>query len=407
MTAEADRKRAKRDREARRRNRLKKRLRRPWLIFRKLMRREVYEEAAIAATGLDDFGGKYYGAGLDRLIESLREADLTFFGRLMTQRAIVLALKQRLLIEGLRENDPQVFAGRLIPPIIVTGLPRTGTTLLHRLLASDPALRAPMLEELLVPAQPQSTLASRFDHMRLATELFVLRAYTRNLDAMHVSRARTPEECMFAMSLSFRSMLFWTLSPCYSYIEWYAQSSRGKKYRDYRDILMLLQSRAPDRRLVLKAPEHLGSIAELMAAVPEALLVVCHRRPSEAVTSFNSLIHALHQTVSSIPDPMRIGATHLLYFEAETRRYVEARRSWAQRILEIDYDELVADPMSIVGRIYDRAELALTPDLDRGLRAFIAANPKDKRGQHVYRAADFGQSEDMIAERFAHYQMMR
>jgi hypothetical protein len=391
----------------RRRKQIEKRIRKPWLIFRSMIKRPAYEEAAIAATGLRDFGNPYYGSGLDRLLESLREANLTFLGRMMTQRAIILALKQRLLIEGLRQRNPQFFKAKLIPPIIVTGLPRTGTTLLHRLLAQDPSSRAPPLEELIAPVRSPSRFAAAFAHLRLAVELLTLRTLTSNLDAMHVSRAGTPEECMFAMSLSFRSSLFWTLSPCYSYLEWYSRSSREKKYRDYRDILMLLQSRSASRRLVLKAPEHLGSVGELLRVIPEALVVVCHRRPAEAVTSFNSLIYALHQGVSSTPDPLKIGAANLRHFESETRRYVEARDIWVDRILEIDYDELAADPMLTLARIYERAGLGLPLDLEGKFRAFIAANPKDRLGGHRYSASDYGQSGEMIDERLAHYRMKR
>jgi hypothetical protein len=401
---EAHRERAKKKRQSeRRRKQIAKRLRKPWLIFRHRMRRSMLEDAARAATGLDDFGDRYYASGLERLLDSLRESELTFLGRIMTQRSVLLALKQRLLITDLRRRDRRFFDRALPPPIIVTGLPRTGTTLLHRLLADDPALRAPILSELIAPIGTPSRLTVRFNRLRLAAELFTLRRYTANLDAMHVSRPDMPEECMFAMSMSFRSMLFWTLSPCHAYMEWYAQASRAEKYADYRDILLLLQSHAPERRLVLKAPDHLGSVAELLEAVPEALVVVCHRRVPEALTSFNSLIYALHQSVSSAADPLRVARTNLLYFDAETRRYIEARRSRAQRILEIDYEELIADPLAVIGRIYDRAGLAVTSDVERRFRAFIAANPKDRLGSHRYRASDFGQDDAMIAERLAHY----
>src|SRR3954447_25299561 len=105
-------------RAARRRREFKQRVRRPWLIFRKLIKRPVFEDAACAAAGLDDFGDPYYGRGFDELLESLREADLTFCGRMMIQRAIIGALKQRLLIEDLRKRTPQLFETPLLPPLI-------------------------------------------------------------------------------------------------------------------------------------------------------------------------------------------------------------------------------------------------------------------------------------------------
>jgi hypothetical protein len=391
--------------ERRRKSALKK-LRRPWLMFRHRMRRPLLEDAARAATGLGDFGDPYYAEGLDVLLESLREAELTYFGRMMTQRGILLALKQRLLIADLRRRDPSFFERKLLPPIVVTGLPRTGTTLLHRLLAADQRLRAPILSELLAPIETRSRIGARLHRLRLDIELLTLRRFTGNLDAMHVSRPDTPEECMFAMTVAFRTAMFWTLVPCYSYMDWYAQASRERKYADYRDILSILQSHAPHRRLVLKAPEHLGSVDELLKNVPDALVIVCHRPVSEAITSFNSLIRAMHRVGSSAADPIRIGKTNLSFFESETRRYLAARERRSDRIMEVDYRELVADPIAVVGAIRARAGMTHGPETEDKLRAHLLSNPRGKFGVHAYAPSDFGQTADEIVRRLAHYRIM-
>jgi Sulfotransferase family len=393
-------------RAGRRRKSALKKLRRPWLMFRHRMRRPLLEDAARASTGLGDFGDDYYAEGLEVLLESLREAELTYFGRMMTQRGILLALKQRLLIQDLRRRDPAFFERELLPPIVVTGLPRTGTTLLHRLLAANQSLRAPVLSELLAPIDTRSRMGARLHRLRLDIELMTLRRFTGNLDTMHVSRPDTPEECMFAMTLSFRTAMFWTLVPCYAHMDWYGRSARERKYAEYRDVLSILQSRAPNRPLVLKAPEHLGSVDELLKNVPDALVVVCHRPVSEAITSFNSLIRAMHSVGSSATDPIRIGETNLRFFEAEARRYLAAREHWRHRIMEIDYQELVANPLAVVRAISERAGLVHAPETEDKLRAYLSSNPKGKFGVHAYAASDFGQTADEIAGRLADYRMM-
>lgn len=270
------------------------------------------------ATGCDDFGAPYYREGLRILLRTLRrEVQLTMIGRLMVKRSIALALEQRLLIQKLRQAEPQTFTAPLLPPIVITGMPRSGTTFLHRLLAADPALRAPTLGELVELIPRKSSLRKEIEDRRLEIELMVMRLFNRELDARHFTRRDAPEECMFALSLSFRTMLPWTLAPVHSYIAWLATADRRQKYRDYRDILCLLQRRDPGRRLLLKAPDHLGGVAELVAAVPEALIIVCRRDPAVALTSFNSLLDGLHRVTSRSNDRARLGQSNLAFYKAD------------------------------------------------------------------------------------------
>ncbi|MGE0239813.1 MAG: sulfotransferase, partial [Parvibaculaceae bacterium] len=286
---------------------------------------EHFCTAARRSTGYDDFGDPYYRTGLRVLLRSLRrDADLTFIGRMLLERSIALALEQRLLIQHLRKTAPDVFAGPLPPPVIITGMPRSGTTFLHRLLAADPAFRAPTLGELVEPVDRRSGWRRVVEDKRLRTELAVMRLFNRTLDAKHFTRSDEPEECMFALAITFRTLLPWTLAPAHSYLAWLRTADRRQKYREYRDILCLLQRRDRGRRLLLKAPDHLGGVAELVAAVPEALVVVCRRDPAAALTSFNSLIAGLHKVTSRGSDRVRLGRSHLAFYKAETERYLSA-----------------------------------------------------------------------------------
>ena len=363
-----------------------------------------FSHAARRATGLDDFGDPYYRSGLRVLLRSLRrDVRLTFIGRTLLRRSIALALEQRLLIQEARKTEPGLFSAALLPPVIITGMPRSGTTFLHRLLAADETMRAPTLSELIEPVAPQPGLRRVLRDLRLNIELWVMRVLNRELDARHFTRGDEPEECMFALAISFRTMLPWTLAPVHSYLAWYAGADRRQKYREYRDILMLLQRRAPGRRLLLKAPDHLGALADLIAAVPEALIIVCRRDPAVSLTSFNSLIDGLHQVTAFDAGRVGLGRSNLAFYAAETERYVLARRTCPGHILEVDYEALTRRPLEVVSVIYQRLGLVIGADLTQRFQAFIADNPKDKHGRHIYSAADFAQTPEEIRQMLAHF----
>ena len=361
-------------------------------------------DAARKATGLDDFGDPSYRVGLRVLLRSLRrEMKLTVIGRMMLKRSIQVALEQRLLLQHLRKTEPGIFTKPVLPPVIITGMPRSGTTFLHRLLAVDPAMRAPTLAELVELVETKSTLRRKIEDQRLKAELATMRLFNRELDAKHFTRNDEPEECMFALALSFRTMLPWTLAPAHSYLAWYRTCDRRQKYREYRDILALLQRRDPRRRLLLKAPDHLGGIAELLSAVPEALILVCRRDPVTALTSFNSLIDGLHQVTAKRTDRAKLGQSNLAFYASETERYLSAYATWRGHILEVDYEALTRQPLSVVAGVYERLGLAVDSGLERRFAEFIASNPKDKHGRHLYSPADFAQTPDLIRGNLAHY----
>lgn len=208
---------------------------------------------------------------------------------------------------------------------------------------------------------------------------------------------------MFALAISFRTLLPWTLAPVHSYLAWYGNADRRRKYREYRDILCLLQHRAPGRRLLLKAPDHLGGLQALVESVPEALILVCRRDPAVSLASFNSLIDGLHQVTSADADRTKLGRSNLTFYAAETRHYASAYPTCRGHILEVDYEELTRQPLAVAARIYERLGLTIGPDLEKSFGGFIAENPKDKHGRHVYSSADYAQTPEDVRRNLAHF----
>lgn len=371
---------------------------------RGLPSRAECEAIAARQTGLDDFGDSYFREGLDILLASLaRDVNLTFIGRMMLRRAILTALDQRLRLVDLEKREPERLRAPILAPLIVTGLPRSGTTYFHRLLAEDPHFYAPPLWHMLAPVLPKGAAGQRLLRMRLKAELAVFNRLAPSLDSKHVTRADEPEECIFLTAPSFRSPVFWSLAPVTSYLEWYADCDRHRKYVEWAEQLRLLQEQAPRRRLLLKAPDHLGALADILAVFPDATIAVCLRDPASAVPSLDSLLMTVHAVSARNLDPHRMSAVNIKALVADARRYMVVRNRLSARIVEIPYAEVRSDAPSAAARLYARAGIALDDETKRRFGDFAAANRQHSHGVHRYMPEDFGTTAARIRASFGDF----
>ena len=363
---------------------------------------DALEAAARRATGLSDFGNPYYREGLAVMLRSAnQDADLNPYGRLMMAKVMTGQMINRLLLQRVREEQPDLLKMALIPPIIVTGLPRTGTTALHRLISADPDNRAIAYWELTqpLPRSPADTPAVRL--ARADTLLATRRKLTPELDATHYLRADSPEECMFLMAQSCASRLPWNIASVHSYVDWYTTADRGQKYREYAELLRILQAGAPGRRLALKAPEHVDSLNALLDAIPDAIVVQTHR---DAVAQFASYLSLGEQTRRLSTDRPQRDAdtqTNLRLTQSSITRNLATRARHPGRIIDVRYKDLRRDPTGVVEDIYGRAGLVVSDRLRQALAEHARANVQGKHGEHRYSLADYGLNEDDIAQRFA------
>ncbi len=374
------------------------------VVKRGLPSRAECEAIAARQTGLDDFGDPYFREGLDVLLDSLaRDVSLTFIGRMMLRRAILTALDQRLRLVDLEKREPERLRAPIPPPLIVTGLPRSGTTYFHRLLAEDPRLYAPPLWHMLAPVLPKGAAGPRLHRMRLKAELAVFNRLAPSLDSKHVTRADEPEECIFLTAPSFRSPVYWSMTPVTSYLEWYAECDRRQKYVEWAEALRPLQEQAPGRRLLLKAPDHLGALADLLAVFPDATIAVCLRDPAAAVPSLDSLLMTVHAVTAKNLDPRRISEVNVKALVADARRYMATRDRLASRIVEIPYAEIRGDAPRAAAPLYDRAGIAFDDETKRRFGDFAAANRQHSHGVHRYKPEDFGQTTAGIRASFGDF----
>jgi hypothetical protein len=366
---------------------------------------------AARVTGESDFGPETFREGLRRFIASLEsDAHLSPLGRFIARKDIGMTLENRLGVLGWHARHPEIAREEIRRPIVIIGMARTGTTILHHLITQDPNVRVPLTWEVDRPCPPPETATYETDPRIAEVE--------RNLDRseslvpdfrrMHPMGARLAQECVRITSLEFTSMLFQTVYRVPSYARWlHAEADLAPAYRIHRKFLQLLQWRCPRERWVLKSPGHLWSLPALLAEYPDACLVATHRDPLKVLSSVTSLTTTLRAMASDRIDPGDI-AHEWSYWNARAfDAAVTARESGLvtpERVVDVQFRELMADPIAAIRKIYDKFDLELTDVAAERMRRHLAANPDDKHGKHGHTFADTGLDVGIEREKVRRYQ---
>ncbi len=366
-------------------------------------------DAARRATRLEDFGDDRFREPLRVLLRGIEtEARLSMLGRIVAWRDMLGLLVNRLRLEGDRKRNPAIGAERIRRPLFIVGLPRTGSTLLHHLLAQDPGSRVAQAWEVMYPSPPPTRERYETDPRiaRAARQLRWFDALAPDFRAIHPLGARLALECIAFMSPSFLCWRFNTTYRVPAYQEWLEGQDLLPTYRFHRQFLQQLQWRAPAHRWVLKAPSHMLAFDALLQTYPDAQIVQTHRDPLTVLASVGSLTAVLHGAFTEQLDLVDIGRevrrrwTHGIECALQFRR---SGRVAADRFLDVHYHELVRDPLAAVRRIYAHFDIPLTEAAETRMRHFLAENPKDKHGPHRYSLETFGLDADDLACRFKAY----
>ncbi len=362
---------------------------------------------ACRRTGLDDFGELDVREPLRRLVESVeQENELTPLGRLIIRRELVQLASARLRIQAALKEHPEVLHERVDQPVFILGLGRTGSTLLHRLLAEDPQARAPRYGETMDPASARSSAAGA--HVRQARRQFAWAAFLApGLPSIHPLDAEAPEECRLLLMNTFRCPIFTQYGFMTSYVKWLQAGGPAEKlrvYEAYRRQLQLLQWRCPPRRWVLKCPAHSWGLEALLQVFPDACVVQTHRDLAEVVPSLCSLLATFRGLYSDTVDPRRLGP---LVLESVVGHRLDAnsraRESHPGRMMDVIYRHLVRDPVGAVREIYKRIGLPWNAELEKNVRDCLARNPRDKHGKHRYSLEQFGIDRAEVERMFPGY----
>jgi len=371
-------------------------------------------DEARRATGLEDFGGETWQEGYRVFLEALeREAQLTLIGRMLARSDIANWLENRLRITETCRRQPGIEASAVERPVFITGLPRTGTSMLHELMGSDPAARVPRAWEVRFPCPPPELDAdagtgegdSRVE--RAEREIRLWNEIVPEYDSMHELGARLPVECIQITAHEFRSDELSGRHVVPSYASWLAQSDLEPAYRFHRRMLQLLQWRHPGR-WVLKAPSHLGALAALLAVYPDARIIQTHRDPLSVMASVASILYSTAYVRSDAVDPEQV----LGWFTGETCRLLLDRadalrdegRLSSDQICDVRYCDLVERPLETVAGAYDQLGLSYTSAVEASMRRTLDARPYGRHGAHRYEFADTGLDVAQERRRFRDYQ---
>jgi hypothetical protein len=365
---------------------------------------------AARRTRLDDFGDARFRDPLRRLLAAFEsEAALTLLGRWMVRQDLLRLLENRLRMTDELGRHPEIAAGAVTAPIFVVGLPRTGTSILHELLAQDPASRVPMSWEVMRPWPPPDAATFETDP-RIAevdTHLAGVDRLLPDFKKIHPMGARLPQECVALTAHDFATMIFHTTHRVPSYQAWLESTDLRWVYASHRRQLQYLQWKAPAERWVLKSPGHLWALDALLAVYPDARIVQAHRDPLKVIASLTSLVTVLRSLASDTIDPLEIAhdwTTRLARGLAQATRVRDEVGLPESRVFDVRFGDLMADPIAMVRRIYTHFDLPLTDDTEARMRRFLAANPSDKHGTHRYALAATGLDHDTERRRYADYQ---
>jgi len=380
--------------------------------FRNLLSVDSLIKQAEKNTGLSDWGDEAFLTPLGLLTQpDTEQFRITFFGKYSLRGELVRCLTNRLLIRDEVKRHPETLSETVSRPLFIVGLPRTGSTLLQRLLSQDSHCRPLLHWETVQPApapdprthesDPRIENAAR--EMKSAARFFPEPVYA----ATHFADVTQPEECWFLLQNTL--MLpgpFSVMANFPEYFAWQQEQDLSDAYAFYKLQLQILQRNFPPAHWVLKSSDHLPNLGVLLSTFSDACVVHLHRDPQEVVPSFaNITIKSLETTntldrdvVAELPQQIMDG------FLWDIERAVTARRQAdPSRILDVHYGDLVRDPVAVIRQIYEYFGYSFDAQFEARIVKWLDENPKGKHGTHRYSLEDFGLTSEEVDRRFSDY----
>jgi hypothetical protein len=372
---------------------------------------EIVERAA-ALTDVTDPAPAHFLENLEAVVVHMNdEAALTDEGLQGVLGQLVVPLRNRMEVDAYVAEHPEVDEAPLPAPIVLTGLPRSGTTYFQYLFDQDPRLRMlrtwegdrPSPPPAIDPESAARRHAASVEHARVMREMT-----GGKIDAFHLTDVDGPQECLAILDQTFVNPgLLWTMS-VFGYLEYLLHDADLRAaYEHHARVLRLLQQGGPVQRWALKWPCHLLALDSIAEVHPEAKFVVTHRDPVQALASNCSLTNMLRAGTSPYADPQHIGRDMLELVRQHVDRLVafdvEQEQLGTDRLVHVDYYHLVDDPAAVMPAVFEAVDLEWTPEVDERVRTWREENPKGKRGAHEYDLSDYGLTRDAVSEAFAPY----
>ncbi|MCJ2189016.1 sulfotransferase family protein [Novosphingobium beihaiensis] len=359
--------------------------------------------------GSDDFGPPDYLPGLRVLLQSMDyDPHFTEQGRRYAWGQVVNTLKSRVYAIRSTALNPNFGATEIASPVVITGIPRSGTTALHRLMAVDQRFQG-LQSWLLDSPMPRPPVARWPDYAEYRKTVAILENRYREAPekrAAHSMAAEDVHECCMLLSHGFTSNILSCGWSAATYDAWRMSANEGPAYRYYRRCVQLIGSNDPGKRWLLKNPGHIEQLDLLFAVFPDAKVIQTHRDPAKAVPSLCSLLMQLHPVFENDRRDQR--ARIMLARESEKwanaiRRADTVRTRFPDQVLDIVHGDFHRDPAGVMERIYAFIGMDMPEQVRADMALRIAAKPEMAHGKHRYDIADFGLAAGEVRERFGNY----
>ncbi len=366
--------------------------------------------AARVKTGLSDFGDEAdWKEGFSLLLRGLNEeARLNKAGRIIAFGELSRHLENRLRVTDDIKRHPEILKVTIEKPLFVMGLPRTGSTILHDLMAQDPDNRVPMTWECNYMSPPPEAATYETDPRIADCEAHferTSRALIPEFQAIHEMGARLAQECLMLNAFDFKSQIFSNQFWVPTYQRWVEHDDNFSVYRTHKRQLQYMQWKNPRARWVLKSTGYFWGLDAILATYPDARIVMTHRDPIKLIASHCSLVSMACGMGSDAVNPKEIGEFWSVTWENAMRRFVDFRRSGkAGNVFDMYFSELAKDPLGMAKRIYGHFGLPLPAATEQRMGDFIARNRKERHGTHHYTLEQFGLDPARERERYRFYQ---
>src|SRR5215471_19858969 len=358
-------------------------------------------------TGLTDFAGTPFKASLQHFLRAcFEDAHLSLVGRIATRWDVVRFLSNLLRLAEEEKRAPEILTQPVRRPIFISGLPRSGTTFLHSLLAEDPANLVPRVWQTIHPYPLKRGTHRDLRAKRVARQLRLFGLLAPNFRRMHPIDAASPQECSEITAHVFASLRFDTTYRVPSYRRWLDETGHDAAYRFHRRFLQHLQHQAAGGgRWVLKCPDHVFALAAIRTVYPDARLVFVHRDPLAVLLSVARLTETLRRPFTRSIDKVEIGrqdsdrwltATELMIAAAQEQRFAEP-------IFHVHYLDLIQDPLGTVAALYRHFGESLQPAVAGRIGRLIEAKPNGGYRAHGSRLDDYGLDAALERERYTRY----
>jgi len=367
--------------------------------------------AAMEIAKLEDFGGDTFKEGLDALIYSLNnDLDMSEMTAGYFQGFITQILINRLQVAILIKEHPEIMEEEIEQPIFILGLPRSGTTILHTLLALDPLSRyLRNFESALAICPPPELMTGAVDS-RIQTYhdsmegFFSMMPQLRGINGINFM-ANGTAECQNLMAHEFIHIGLSAGSSLFSYGEWLSECNMAHAYQYHKILLKTLQWKQPNERWVLKAPMHLFGLDHLLKTYPDARIIFTHRNPLDAMTSGISMVYHWTEFSTMQADLPAISEWYPRIWARGLERAIDIRKRYDQKtIYDIFHKDVSSNPIKSVNNIYDHFNIRFDLAHQKRMQVWFRDNPRSKFGNHIYKAQEFALNTEREKRRFQFYQ---